>query len=88
MKAYIQPRMTAAEIAAAKAQWLMIVAFNDALGIGRKRLGKVLDRYWEIIGEYQGLKRDEVADELLLRRVRKILPEVPELYFGDGRWRR
>ena len=87
MKAHIQPRLTGVEAAVAKAQWLMLVAINDTLGIGQERFRRVLARYTELVDEYQGLQRDAVADELLLRRVRQILPEVGELYFGDGRWR-
>ena len=86
MKARILPRMNIIEAATAKAQWLMIVAFNDELGVGEKRLGRVMERYMKLLDEYQGLLRDEVADELLLRRVKKILPNVKELYLGDSRY--
>lgn len=86
MKARIIPRMNIIEAATSKAQWLMIVALNDEIGLGEKRLGRVMDRYMKLLDEYQGLLRDEVADELLLRRVRTILPNVKELYLGDSRY--
>ncbi len=57
-----------------KIQWLMFVAFNDTLGIGEKRFLRVIERYAELADEYKGFKKDEVADELLARRVKQILP--------------
>lgn len=58
-----------------KAQWLMLVAFNDALGIGRERIARVFERYETLLEEYEGYQRDDVADELLRRRVSQILGE-------------
>ena len=59
----------------AKVQWGMIVALNDALGLGEERFLRVLDRYPELLEEYGGFKEDEVADEMLSRRVKQILPK-------------
>ena len=59
----------------AKVQWVMIVAMNDALGVGEERFLRVFDRYTELLEEYGGFKEDEVADEMLSRRVKQILPK-------------
>ena len=53
----------------------MIVALNDALGVGEERFLRVFDRYTELLEEYGGFKEDEVADEILARRVKQILPK-------------
>lgn len=58
-----------------KVQWVMIVAMNDALGVGGERFMRVFDRYTELLEEYGGFKEDEVADEMLSRRVKQILPK-------------
>lgn len=58
-----------------KVQWVMIVALNDALGVGEERFLRVFDRYTELLEEYGGFKEDEVADEMLSRRVKQILPK-------------
>ena len=59
----------------AKVQWVMIVALNDALGLGKERILRVFDRYTELLEEYGGFEADEVADEILARRVKQILPK-------------
>ena len=72
--------------ALAKVQWMMIVALNDVLGIGEERILRVLSRYPELLREYNGYKRDDVADEMLERRVRQILPNCfQRLYEGEGK---
>ena len=58
-----------------KVQWVMIVALNDALGVGEERFLRVFDRYTALLEEYGGFKEDEVADEILARRVKQILPK-------------
>lgn len=58
-----------------KVQWVMIVAMNDALGVGEERFLRAFDRYTELLEEYGGFKEDEVADEMLSRRVKQILPK-------------
>ena len=62
----------------AKVQWVMIVAMNDALGLGEERILRVFERYPELLEEYGGFEADDVADEMLSRRVkhvcRKALP--------------
>lgn len=73
------------EAAVVKSQWLMFVALNDSLGIGEKRIYRMFQRYMELINEYKGLKRDEVADEMLFKRVNQIT-KVKELYEGDANW--
>ena len=52
-----------------KVQWVMIVALNDALGVGEERFLRVFDRYTELLEEYGGFEADDVADEMLSRRV-------------------
>ena len=65
---------------AMKCQWLMVIAINDALGIGRDRLMRVFERYQEIVDEYGGLKRDDVADEKVVRRIKQIGLPINQLY--------
>lgn len=86
MKARLPEPMSPTEIAATKAQWLLMVAFNDELGIGEGRMKRVLRRYAELTNEYIAYKRDDVADAKLLQRVRQFLPEVDKIYRDDGRW--
>ena len=52
-----------------KAQWLMCIAMNDALGIGAKRMQRMFERYETLTEEYKEAQADDVADELLRRRV-------------------
>lgn len=59
----------------AKVQWIMIVALNDALGIGEKRILRVLEEYPDLLKKYGGFKKDGVSDEMLARRVKQILPK-------------
>ena len=55
-----------------KCQWLMVIAFNEVLGIGKDRLLKVFGRYEELLKEYNGYKRDGVSDEAMQRRIEQI----------------
>lgn len=57
-----------------KAQWLMLLAFNETLGIGEQRFLQVMSAYSKLLDEYKGYQRDQVADELLSKRIRQILP--------------
>ncbi len=66
-----------------KAQWLMILAFNEALGIGEQRILKVMGKYREILEEYEGYKTDDVADELLSKRLKEILPNTFTKMYGE-----
>lgn len=59
----------------AKVQWVMIVAFNEELGIGEGRILRALNRFPELLEEYGGFEADDVADEMLSRRVKQILPK-------------
>ena len=65
---------------AMKCQWLMVIALNDALGIGRDLMTKVFERYQEIVDEYGGLKKDDVADEKVVRRIKQIGLPINQLY--------
>lgn len=57
-----------------KAQWLMLLAFNETLGIGEQRIMKVMDVYMQLLEEYKGYQKDDAADELLAKRLKEILP--------------
>lgn len=57
-----------------KAQWLMLLAFNETLGIGEQRIMKVMDVYMQLLEEYKGYQKDDVADDLLAKRLKEILP--------------
>lgn len=62
----------------AKVQWVMIVALNDALGLGEERILRVLDRYPELLEEYGDLRRTTLPMKCCLdgsnRFCRKTLP--------------
>ena len=66
-----------------KAQWLMCIAMNDALGIGAKRMQRIFERYETLAEEYKQAQADDVADELLRRRVVQ-MGLKPERSEGDG----
>lgn len=69
-----------------RAQWLMMVALNDILGIGEQRLLKVLNRYFELVNQYADYKSDdeETADLLLEYRVKRLLPNVFTKLYDNG----
>ncbi len=73
---------TQVEKSVCKAQWLMILAFNEALGIGEQRILKVMGKYSELLEEYEGYKTDDVADELLSKRLKEILPNTFTKMYG------
>ena len=58
-----------------KSQWLMLLAFNRVLGIGEKRIIKVMQLYSQLIDEYKGFQKDDIADEQLEKSIKKILPK-------------
>lgn len=90
MKARYKPNLTRKEMeileeamqkdfkkAVMKAQWLLLVALNEACGLGEKRIARTLREYLpKIIDEYGGYKADDVADEILERRIKQILPNT------------
>lgn len=86
MKARMPKPLSGQEIAATKAQWLLILALNEELHIGERRMRRVMKRYNEIINDYMGYMKDEVADEKLLRRIQQIFPEVDKLYRDEDKW--
>ena len=59
-----------------KVQWLMLLAFNSELGIGEKRILAVMNRYSELLEEYKGYQKDEIADAQLSTAIKKILPNT------------
>lgn len=93
MKAYPRPNLTNKErrIVAAemdktikrgicRAQWLMLIAFNEVLGIGAQRAQRVLESYGELLEEYEGYAKDGVEDEMLMRRLNKMGLDVKKLW--------
>lgn len=93
MKAYTRPTLNHKErqIVAAemdktirrgicRAQWLMLIAFNEVLGIGAQRAQRVLEAYGELLEEYEGYARDGVEDEILMRRLNKMGMDVKKLW--------
>lgn len=48
---------------------------GDTFEKAEERFMRVFDRYTELLEEYGGFKEDEVADEMLSRRVKQILPK-------------
>ena len=57
-----------------KVQWLMLLAFHDVLGVGERRFAQVMERYGQLLEEYKGYQRDEIADQKLTQAVKAILP--------------
>lgn len=64
----------------AKAQYFTILAYNRALGIGIKRVQKVLDILPALTEEYGGYKTDDIADEMLLRALQDMGFDIDRLY--------
>ena len=95
MKSYIRPTLTHRErqIAAAemdkitrkgicRAQWLMLIAFNEALGIGAQRIQRVMTSYAGLLTEFEAYARDGIEDEMLTRRLKQIGLDVKKLWEG------
>ena len=93
MKAYTRPtlnhkerQMVAAEMdktikrGICRAQWLMLIAFNEVLGIGAQRAQRVLEAYGELLEEYEGYAKDGVEDEMLKRRLKQMGIDVKKLW--------
>lgn len=57
-----------------RVQWLMLLAFHDVLGVGERRFTQVMERYSQLLEEYKGYQRDEIADQKLTQAVQAILP--------------
>lgn len=51
---------------------MMCVAMNDVFGIGKNRFAEFFSRYSELLEEYKGLQKDDIADDMLLRRVKQL----------------
>lgn len=86
MKSHYAPKYTKRELQAMqevcdrqiqegikRAQWLMLIAFNDTLGIGAERFKRVMTRYAQLVDDYGLAQKDGVEDEMLNRRVGQIL---------------
>ena len=87
MKSHIQPQYSQRELkimgeyvdkrvqdCLSKVQWLMLLAFHDALGVGERRFDRAMERYNQLLKEYKGYQRDEIADQKLTQAVKAILP--------------
>ena len=57
-----------------KAQWLLLLAFNEVHGIGESRMVPVLEHLSDLLEEYNGYLKDDVADEKLAAAMKKIMP--------------
>ena len=55
-----------------RAQYLMILALNEAFGMGPERLGRCLGKYEEILEQYREAQKDDIAEELVKRRLVQI----------------
>ena len=55
-----------------KALLLMCIAMHDELGIGADRLKRVLLTLGKLSEEYEGFKRDDIADEKLMLKIKEI----------------
>lgn len=91
MKAHIRPtknQLKQAEelcgkaIAQATARygWIMAIALNEEYEFGEKRILRLMGKVTELAEEFDRLRKDEVEEELLLRRVQQIIPGVKSLY--------
>lgn len=93
MKSYIRPtfsqrerQIIAEEIDKAtqrgicRAQWIMLIALNDVLGIGPVRIQRVLRAYPQLLREYDGYAHDGVEEDMLKRRLRQIGLDVERLW--------
>ena len=65
---------------ACKAQWLMIIAYNQVCGIGKSRVDKVFKVYADLVEEYKIFDKDDIAEYMLLRKVNELKFDVPYLY--------
>ena len=87
MKARVQPQYSKKELqimgayvdkrvqdCLSKVQWLMLLAFHDVLGVGERRFTQVMERYGQLLEEYKGYQRDEIADQKLTQAIKAILP--------------
>lgn len=87
MKSHIQPQYSQRELkimgayvdkrvqdCLSKVQWLMLLAFHDVLGVGERRFMQVMERYGQLLEEYKGYQRDEIADQKLTQAAKAILP--------------
>lgn len=93
MKAYVRPTLSRNEQkiidaemdktirkGICRAQWLMLIAFNEVLGIGAQRLQRVLESYDQLLKEYEGYAKDGVEDEVLMRRLHQMGLNVKKLW--------
>ena len=71
MGAYVDKRV---QDGLSKIQWLMLLAFHDVLGVGERRFMQVMERYGQLLEEYKGYQRDQIADQKLTQAVKAILP--------------
>lgn len=60
--------------------WLSVIKMNDLFGIGEKRARQYIDAMLESAFEFDAYNRDGVAEEVLLRRIKQIIPSVEDLY--------
>lgn len=66
-----------------KCQWIMMLALNRACGIGETRFVRAMELYPELLAEYKGYERDDVADEMLARAMKQILPNSFKVLYSE-----
>ena len=60
--------------------WIMAIALNEVCGLGETRILRVLERANELSREYDRYRKDGVEEEILMRRVKQVIPCVERLY--------
>lgn len=51
------------------AQWLMLIAFNDELGIGKDRFMRVMNRYEQVTSDFEQHVKDGTINQVLTKRL-------------------
>lgn len=60
--------------------YIACLAANRRFGAGNKRLHAYVDDMLKLSEEFRTYQDDDVGDEILLRAVRKIMPDVERLF--------
>lgn len=83
-KAEVAQRERAQHIALVRNNMRMLyiscLAANRVFGAGSKRLHRYIDDMLKLSEEFKVLREDGVGDEVLLKAVRQIMPDVERLF--------
>lgn len=63
--------------------WIIAIALNDEFGFGKNRINKLMQKVNELANEYNEMKKYDIEEDVLLRRVKQIIPEIDKLYPND-----